>query len=274
MELNAAITALARDPNAPLDVAEVALLLAREEYTDLDVEAYLGELAGMAREARNYIGGGLLHCQVSGLCRYLFHEMGYRGNKQNYYDPLNSYLNQVMDRRTGIPITLSLLTMALGQRLGLTITGIGLPGHFIVKAVNAGEQILFDPFHGGRQLTLNDCENLVQQVTGMPFEAKCESLRGMPLGQLVARLLTNLKMIYLKREDYVRASRVISHLVVLSPHDQRERRDLGSVLLKLGQLGQAIDHLRAYLHSGSWLPDSESVQQLLDRACSEICKWN
>ncbi len=274
MELNAAIATLAREPNAPLDVAEVGLLLAREEYPDLDVEAYLGELAGMTREARGYIGGGSLHCQVSGLCRYLFHEMGFRGNKQNYYDPLNSYLNQVMDRRTGIPISLSLLTMALGQRLGLTIVGIGLPGHFIVKAVNREEQILFDPFHGGRQLTFDDCENLVQQVTGRPFEAKCESLRGMPLGQIVTRLLTNLKMIYLKREDYTRAARVISRLWELSPNDQRERRDLGSVLLKLGHLGQAIDHLRAYLHSSAVVPDSESVRQLLDRACSEICKWN
>src|SRR5438045_2154511 len=110
MELNAALTTLAKDPSAPLDVAELALVLAREEYADLDVEAYLGELGGMAREARTYLGGGL-SCRVQGLCRYLFHEMGYRGNKQDYYDPRNSYINQVMDRRTGIPITLSVLAM-------------------------------------------------------------------------------------------------------------------------------------------------------------------
>src|SRR5436190_95775 len=127
MDLNAAIADLSRNPSASYDVAELALALAREEYPELDVEAYLGELSGMAREARGYLGA-TLGCQVAGLCRYLFHEMGYRGNKQDYYDPRNSYLNQVMDLRTGIPITLSILTMALGQRLGIAIAGIGLPG--------------------------------------------------------------------------------------------------------------------------------------------------
>jgi regulator of sirC expression with transglutaminase-like and TPR domain len=273
MDLNAAIADLSRNASANYDVAELALALAREEYPDLDVEAYLGELDGMAREARGYLGG-TLRCQVHGLCRYLFHEMGYRGNKQDYYDPRNSYLNQVMDLRTGIPITLSVLTMALGQRLGITIAGIGLPGHFIVKAVDHERQILFDPFHGGRELTYDDCENLVRQVTGMPFEANCSSLRGLPLAQIVARLLTNLKMIYLKREEYPKAARVISRLWQLSPQDQRERRDLGSVLLKLGKVGQAIDHLRAYLESGAVVPDSESVRQLLDKACAEVCRWN
>ncbi len=179
-----------------------------------------------------------------------------------------------MDLRTGIPITLSILTMALGQRLGITVAGIGLPGHFIVKAVDRDRQILFDPFHGGRELTFDDCENLVHQVTGRPFEATCASLRGLPLGQIVARLLTNLKMIYLKREDYCKAARVISRLWQLSPQDQRERRDLGSVLLKLGRVGQAIDHLRAYLASGVVVPDCESVRELLDKAFSEVCKWN
>jgi regulator of sirC expression with transglutaminase-like and TPR domain len=273
MDLNAAIAALAEDPNATFDVAELALSLAREEYPDLDVEAYLGELAGMAREARGYLGS-TLQCQVAGLSRYLFHEMGYRGNKQDYYDPRNSYLNQVMDLRTGIPITLSVLTMALGQRLGITIAGIGLPGHFIVKAVDRERQIIFDPFHGGRELTFADCENLVRHVTGKPFEANCASLRGLPLGQIVARLLTNLKMIYLKREEYAKATRVISRLWQLSPQDQRERRDLGSVLLKLGRVGESIDHLRAYLASGDAVPDNENIRELLDKAFAEVCKWN
>ena len=191
MDLNAAIATLARDPYATFDVAELALALAREEYPDLDVEAYLGELAGMAREARGYLGS-TLPCRVAGLCRYLFHEMGYRGNKQDYYDPRNSYLNQVMDLRTGIPITLSVLTMALGQRLGIAIAGIGLPGHFIVKAVDRERQILFDPYHGGRELTFDDCENLVQQVTGKPFEANCASLRGLPLGHKSSRVCSRI----------------------------------------------------------------------------------
>src|SRR6266404_2336633 len=123
MDLDAALTALAADPHAPLDLAELALWLARDEYPELDVEAYLGELAGMAHEVTRYLGGGL-EARVKGLCRYLFHDMGFRGNKQDFFDPRNSYFNQVLDRRTGIPITLSAVAMAVGTRAGLQIVGV------------------------------------------------------------------------------------------------------------------------------------------------------
>src|SRR5262245_41894013 len=115
MDLDAALNLLAQVPDAPLDLAELSLQLARAEYPALDVEAYLSELAGMAREAHGYIGGSL-EKRVTGLCRYLFHEMGFRGNVDQYYDPRNSYLNQVIDRRTGIPITLSTMVIAIGVR--------------------------------------------------------------------------------------------------------------------------------------------------------------
>src|SRR6516162_4649242 len=130
MDLDAALALLAVDPTAPLDLAEISLRLATDEYPDLDVDAYLSEVAGMAHEARAYLRGDL-EARVAGLCRYLFHDMGFRGNAQDYYDPGNSYLNQVLDRRTGIPITLSALAMAIGGRVGIDIQGIGLPGHFV-----------------------------------------------------------------------------------------------------------------------------------------------
>src|SRR5438552_9193243 len=103
MNLDDALTILAANPSAPLDLAEVALHLARDEYADLDVEAYLAELDGMAHEARRYLRGDLA-ARVTGLCRYLFHEMGFHGNARDYYDARNSYLNDVLERRTGIPI--------------------------------------------------------------------------------------------------------------------------------------------------------------------------
>src|SRR5262245_16427153 len=134
MKIDDALARLAREPAAPLDLAELGLQLARDEYPDLDVEAYLAELDGMAHEARRYVRGDLA-ARVTGLCRYLFHEMGFHGNTREYYDARNSYLNDVLDRRTGIPISLSAVTMAVGARAGLTIHGVGLPGHFVVKAV-------------------------------------------------------------------------------------------------------------------------------------------
>src|SRR5438876_6111427 len=132
MNLNAALAFLAEDLSAPVDLAELALSLARDEYPELDVEAYLGEVNGMAHEARSYVRGDL-DARVAGLCRYLFHEMGFHGNTRNYYDPANSYFHLVLERRTGIPITLSAVVMAIGARVGLNIAGVGLPGHFVVK---------------------------------------------------------------------------------------------------------------------------------------------
>src|SRR6516165_1911021 len=140
MNLDVSLALLAEDPAAALDLAELSLQLARDEYPDLDVDAYLSELAGMAHEARAYVRGDL-EARVAGLCRYLFHEMGFRGNAQDYYDPRNSYLNQVLDRRTGIPISLSAVAMAVGARAGLEVVGVGLPGHFVVKAVDAGHEV-------------------------------------------------------------------------------------------------------------------------------------
>src|SRR3989442_11414643 len=168
MDVDAALTLLARDPAAQLDLAELALELARDEYPNLDVEAYLSELDGMAHEAKTYLRGNL-DARVTGLCLYLFHEMGFRGNRQEYHDPRNSYLNQVLDRRTGIPITLSAVAMAVGRRAGLEVAGVGLPGHFIAKAVAGGPENLFDPFHRGRRLSPQQCEELGQQGTSIPF---------------------------------------------------------------------------------------------------------
>lgn len=273
MNLDAALNLLATTPNAPLDLGEIALELAREEYPHLDVEAYLGELAGMAHEVRRYLGGSL-ECQVAGLCRYLFHEMGFRGNAQDYYDPRNSYLNEVLDRRTGIPLTLSVVAIAVGNRAGMHVVGVGLPGHFIAKAVRNGHEVLFDPFHGGRRLRPADCENVVRHATGMSFDATPEALQATPTALIVARMLTNLKGIYLRQGDFCRAVRVIERIRQLSPHDPLQLRDLGASLYQAGEPGRAINHLDAYLEAVPDATDCESVRHLLEQARAEVARWN
>jgi regulator of sirC expression with transglutaminase-like and TPR domain len=227
----------------------------------------------MAHEARHYLTGSL-QAQVQGFCRYLFHEMGFRGNKQEYYDARNSYLNDVLDRRTGLPITLSIVAIAVGARAGLEIVGLGLPGHFVVKAVADGRDVIFDPFHGGRMLTHEECEGLVQQVTGQPFELTTEYLQPMPPGLIVARMLTNLKGVYLRAEDYHRLIRVTERLRQVLPQDVSQRRDLGTTLLQVGQPGRAIDHLEAYLAADPTNPEADAVRQLLERARTLVAKWN
>jgi regulator of sirC expression with transglutaminase-like and TPR domain len=272
MDLADALDQLAHDPDADLDPAAVALHLARDEYPELDVEASLSELAGMAHEARRFVRGDLPAC-VHGLCRYLFHEMGFRGNRRDYYDPRNSYLNQVLDRRTGIPITLSLVALAVGRGAGLDVVGVGLPGHFVAKAVRDREEQVFDPFHGGRALSSHECEILVRQVTGAPFTVTAAQLQPVTVGALITRLLSNLKAIYLRQGDFVRSVRVLERLCRIVPGDVAQRRDLGLSLYHAGRPGEAIDHLETFLAAGPG-GDVAPVRAVLERARGEIAKWN
>jgi regulator of sirC expression with transglutaminase-like and TPR domain len=273
MNLETALDLLSRDPAAPLDLADLALSLAADNYPGLDVDAYLSELAGMAHEARRYLGGNL-EARARGLCRYLFHDCGFRGNVQDYYDPRNSYLNEVLDRRTGLPITLSGVAIAVGTRAGLEVAGVGLPGHFIAKAVAGGEEVLFDPFHGGRLLTRADCEVLVEQATGAPFSATADAFRPVPAGAFVQRMLNNLKGAYLRLGEFPKAVRVIERLQRLDPSDAIQQRDLGVSLMRAGQVGRAIDALSAYLGARPGAGDAELVTQLLKQAEGEMAKWN
>lgn len=273
MNLDYTLTLLACDPATKLDVAEIALCLAREEYTDVDVDGYLGELAAMAHDVRPRLRGGL-PARVKALSRFLFHEMGFRGNTQAYYDPRNSYFNQVLDRRTGIPLTLSLVALSVGVRAGLTVEGVPLPGHFIARAVEGDEVVLFDPFHGGRLLTPPQCSKLVEQVTGEPFEATADALGPAPTVLMLVRLLTNLKAIYLRDADFTRSLRIIKRLMQLLPNDPYQVRDLGAAMLHAGQPGKAVLHLERFLKLVPDAEDNDAVQHLLRKARAEVARWN
>jgi regulator of sirC expression with transglutaminase-like and TPR domain len=274
MDLDMALAQLANDPTASLDPAAVALLVARDEYPRLDVEAYLSELAGMAHEVRPRLRGPL-EARVRGLCRYLFHEMGFRGNPgDTYYDPRNSFLNDVLDRKKGIPITLSLVAMAVAGRAGLPVVGVGLPGHFIAKAVLDGDEVLFDPFHGGRLLSPEQCEALVERVVGEPFQARPELLEAVPTSLIVVRMLNNLKSIFLHERDYPRAIRTLERLRQVQPGDVVQRRDLGVALAEAGQPGPAIDHLAAYLDAMPGADDAKAIRKLLQRTRKAVARWN
>jgi regulator of sirC expression with transglutaminase-like and TPR domain len=273
MNFDAALDLLAREPESHLDLAELALLVARDEYADLDIEASLSELDAMAHEAKAHMRGGL-KARVDGLCRYLFHEMGFRGNTQEYYDARNSYFNQVLERRTGIPISLSAVAIAVGNRAGLEVVGVGLPGHFIVKAVAEGREILFDPFHGGRLLSVGDCQHLVYQVTGQTVDATPMILAAVPVGVILVRMLNNLKGIYLRDDDFPRAIRVIERLRQIRPSEPLYQRDLGVCLLRTEQPGKAIDHLAAYLTGYPEANDADTTRQLLTQARDQVAQWN
>ena len=264
---------LANDPQADVDLATVALYLAADEYPDLYVAGYLDQLDDLAEEVRPYLNGDL-ESLVAGLCRFLFEDEGFCGNADAYYDPWNSYFSDVLDRRTGIPITLSLLAIAVGRRAGLEIAGIGLPGHFIAKAVRDDEEVLFDPFHGGQILSTEACEHLIEAVTGQLIEITPTILAATPPGLIVMRMLNNLRTIYAERDDFARTARILGRQRQLFPTDVSLRRDLGVTLMRAERPGQAIDHFKAYLDASPYAADLQDVKVLLAQALADVARWN
>ena len=277
MELDDTLTAMADDPTEPVDLAELALAIAQDEYPELIEGEYLSRLDTLAEMVAPRISlADSLEDRVLALTEFLFDDEKFKGNRPNYYDARNCYLNDVLDRRLGIPITLSVLAIAVGERAGLSVFGVGLPGHFVAKAIDdeTGEEVIFDPFHRGRILTPAMCEGLVMAVTGEPFAATEDTLAPCPPGFIAHRILNNLKGIYLRQPDYPRAARVTERLLLLDPGDPTQRRDLGVTLVHAGRHGRAVSHLKAYLDAEPLAEDFGTVQGFLKDAKKELAKWN
>jgi regulator of sirC expression with transglutaminase-like and TPR domain len=261
-------------PDGRIDLASAALSIARWEYPGLDVAAYLERLDGLARAVdgprRSTDALGRLHR----LREYLFVEQGFAGNRDDYYDPRNSFLNDVLDRRQGIPITLSLVLMEVGKRLGLAIEGIGLPGHFIAGARLDDSQILLDPFNGGALLTTEECEGLVGSVLGREVTLTPEHYTPVSGRQLLARVLANLKGAYWRREEWERVVGAIDRLLVLDPKAATEWRDRGIAWSNLGEVRRGLGDWERYLTEFPDAADHETVKGHLRRARQKLAQLN
>jgi regulator of sirC expression with transglutaminase-like and TPR domain len=273
MKLSAVMATLAEDPYHPVDLARVALLIARDAYSQMNPRAYLRRIERLAERLRPRLTGSLA-ARTAELSGFLFEECGFVGNTTHYYDPRNSYLNKVIDRQTGLPITLSLLAIAVGTRAGLRVVGVGLPGHFVAKAVGDGDEVVFDPFNGGQFLDDDACEALVTAVTGKSFEVTPEALAAVPPGVFVLRMLNNLKTAYVAERSHLRAARVARRLVQLVPRDPAQHRDLGLLLVQADRHGPAISPLKHYLAACPEADDAEEVRAILANALGEIARWN
>ena len=259
------LTAIAQYPEEEIDLDWAALVLAATEYPKLDIAQETAALDSLAAGAARRLGDGRdpLSC-VNTLSEYLFDEVGFHGNEDEYYDPRNSYLNEVLARRLGIPITLSLVYIEAGRRLGVPLLGVGMPGRFMVRHRDV-EDLFVDPFHGGILLTEEECADRVRQVT--QAEVAWDRRYLAPIGnrEFIARMVRNLKGAYLDRQDYPRALRMIDWLLAAQPEAVQEWRDRGIVSYHLGNYAQALDDLRAYLGSPSPIGDAEAVRGLIAR---------
>ena len=208
------------------------------------------------------------------LREYLFVEQGFAGNRGEPYDPRNSFLNDVLDRRKGIPIMLSLVLMEVGKRLGLAVEGIGLPGHFIAGARFGDSQILLDCFNGGALLTPEACEELVGRAVGREVTLKPEHFAPVPGPRLLARMLANLKGIYWQREAWERVVGVIDRLLVLDPKGGHEWRDRGLAWTNMGELRRGLGDLERYLTEFPNATDHEAVKGQLRKTRQKLAQLN
>ena len=204
----------------------------------------------------------------------LFVEEKFEGNRENYFDPRNSYLNEVIDRKTGIPISLSVLYWSLAERLGLPLEGVNLPAHFMLRLVDSEQHLFIDPFHSGELLDRQGCERRLSEVTRRPVELSEGQLAPCPVRTIVARMLRNLKAIYLGTHDFPSALDIQRRLTAVAADDPEEKRDLGMICLQLDRIGEAIDPLQSYLSLQPDADDAETIADLLAAARRSIAQWN
>ena len=250
-------------PDYEIDVARAALLLSASEYPDISVDRELFTFQRIAGSISSKLldDDDPLYC-MNTLSEALFDEGGFRGNDENYYDPRNSYLNQVMARRVGIPITLAVVYMEVGRRLKVPLLGVGMPGHFLVRHLEI-DNLFVDPFNGGYLLSTDECRKLLEDRMQGPVDWDNSLLKPVSNREIVARIIRNLKAIYMHDEDYVRALDVAEFAIALEPHSATNYRDRGVVHYQLGHSAEALDDLTHYLDLVPNGADAEGVHAIV-----------
>jgi regulator of sirC expression with transglutaminase-like and TPR domain len=253
-------------PDDRVDLARAGLVIARLAYPDLSESVYLAELDRLGAALKDRITGVTdLHRIAVEMVRLLCLEEEFKGNTKKYYDPDNSYLNRVLDRRLGIPITLSLVFIEVGLRAGLTVQGIGLPGHFIIGLYDATGRILLDPFYRGALLKEEDCRRRVAVQCGGSKLFGTHHLNPVPARKLLARLLRNLKGITLQTEDRMKALQLIQWIIAIDPDAVEEFKERGLFYESVGRFDHAVEDFRKYLTLVPQARDAQDIQLRIER---------
>ncbi len=260
----------------PIHLARAALLFARGiAYPDLRPSVYLERLERWAETARARSAADVSAlARAMTLTRFLFDELGLLGNQEDYYDPRNSFLNDVIDRRRGLPISLSVIFLDLAQRIGLIAEGIGLPGHFVVAVRTPEARIFLDPFHGGMMLTMEDMVHLVGRATGYDGPLRPEWLISMEPDAILARMLLNLLGLYLHQEQWSLALATVEHLHTLHPDTPDYLRDLGLLYARTRALRRAVECLEEYLQRFPTAADADVIRQTVAVLVEQMARWN
>ncbi len=273
---------LQRD-DAKIDLARACLLVAQDAYPVLDIDHYLAELERMAARLRARMADATAaEDKLIALNEFLFEDLGYSGNADDYYDPRNSYLNDVMDRRTGIPITMSVLYMELGRRVGLPLEGVSFPGHFLVRVRMRRGMLVLDPFAGGVPQSEDELRERLKRVVprgaigrvppeALPMDTFLEPATNR---QILGRLLRNLKGIFREKDEPSRLLEVLDRILVVNPDAHAELRDRGLVYERLECWRPALQDIRDYVEREPDAADAEEMRARMIELSARCARLN
>ena len=260
-------------PEDKIDLGRAALTIALTDYPNLDVLDYLARIDQLAGEVASRLDSEAdIYRSMAALNYVLFKQHGFHGNRKDYFDPKNSFLNEVIERKTGIPITLSVLYMEVAQRVGLALDGVGFPGHFLVKCVGDGEEIVIDPFDGGEIKSRADIDKMIFNLYGGKVAFHSDLLAPSTKRDILKRMLANLKAIYINENDLVKSLSVLDRVLILDPASAEDARDRGVVYLRLECYAQAREDFETYLRLRPDADDAILVREQLVRLAKEVTR--
>lgn len=251
----------ARTPSGEIDLARGALLIARQAYPNLDIEHYLRQLDALSAAFRTrYAAAASLPAALANLSQYVFGDLGFRGNRAHYDDPRNSYLNEVLDRRLGIPITLAVVYIELGKRLSFPLAGVNFPHHFLVRSTQGDEPLFVDPFAGGAFVDGKSLGERLPVIEGRRLELAAEFIEPTSARHILVRMLRNLKRLHSQAREFPTAIGWAEKIAYLQPTEAENFRDLGFLYHHTGEYLKAIEAFSEYLRSAGDAADAATIE--------------
>ncbi len=265
-------------PREQLNLAEAALVIAREAYPQLDIAVQLARIDALAATLKQRLRPDITPTEkLAQFNHYLFNELGYAGNSDDYYDPRNSYLNDVIERKLGIPITLSVLYIEVGRRLGLPLSGVSFPGHFLVKCALRDGAVIIDPYAKGASLGIKDLQKRLRVLVGSTDVAPEAVMRLLAVAQpadIIARMLRNLKAIHNERGDKSRALTAVSQVIDLCPDAAGDYRDRARLLEELECFRASLADFETYLRLDPQASDAQIVRAKIAVLRERVARLN
>jgi regulator of sirC expression with transglutaminase-like and TPR domain len=256
---------IATGPEELIDLTEASLVIALEQYPWLHVEHYLDRIDAWSEAIRGRVEGSRdVERIVEEINRFLYEQEGFHGEGEDLYDPRYTFLNEVLDRHAGLPIALSILYIEISRRIGITVSGVALPGRFLVKVSGAWGEILIDPFDSGRILSTVECQRIMDEVFGGAVKLREHHLRAASKREILEKLLAHLKSIYMAQHDIGGAAGAIDRLLMLDMRDPYELRDRGILAMQMHSYREAIDFLERYLEIAPFAEDRALVREQIE----------